>query len=254
MIKQAGGVLPVGSKQYIEIRRGDNTLQLDLLQFASNGDFARNPYVTNNDVIFVPLLSDFVTVSGAVARPGTFEVRDSRNLKDVIEALGGLSVYADQRSPVRVSRVESDGSRKQYLVDLKPSDSSGKSRPSVDKFPLQHGDEVFVPSSRILVPSQSETIYVTGEVKLPGPKPYRISVPVEEYLGAAGGLTQRANFANAVIYRSDGSTIRVTPRVSIEPGDTIYVPERTFKFWQDHLSIVTTFITLATSIIVLSGR
>ncbi len=254
VIKMAGGILPVGSKQYIEVRRAGKILQLDLLRFASHADFSKNPYVTNNDVIFVPVLTEFVTISGAVVQPGTFEIKETRNLKEILESIGGLSIYADVNAPIKLSRVEANGSRKRYEIYAQVPQGSRQKVALTDGFLLQKGDEIFVPSTQLLVPSQSETVYVTGEVKIPGPKPYRISTPVEEYIGASGGLSQRANFSNAVVYKADGSTIPVEPRMSIDPGDTIYIPERTFKFWQDHLAIVTTFITLATSIIVLSGK
>jgi len=254
VIRMAGGVLPVGSKQYIEVRRNGKVLQLDLLRFASHADFSKNPYITNNDVIYVPVLTEFVSVSGAIVQPGSFEIKETRNLKEVLESLGGLSVYADSNSPIKISRVEPNGTRKKYQIYHQAPEGKRANTLLTDGFLLQKGDEIFVPSSQLLVPSQSETVYVTGEVKLPGSKLYRVSTPVEEYVGAAGGLTQRANFSNAVVYKADGSTIPVEPRMSIDPGDTIYIPERTFKFWQDHLAIVTTFISLATSIIVLSGR
>lgn len=254
IIASAGGVRAIGSVQFIELRRSGETARIDLLRYASFADFSLNPYVTDEDIIFVPNLSDFVTISGAVVRPGPFEIRETRELSEVIDRLGGLSVYADRSAAFRLSRLQSDGTRRQLRVIQKEEHREQASDLLMSGLVLQNGDEIFVPSAQLLIPSKSEAVFVTGSVRTPGPKPYQISTSIEEYIGFAGGLTERANFSAAVVYKSDGSTERLSPRMSIEPGDTIYIPERTFKFWQDHLSIVTTFITLATSIIVLSGR
>lgn len=254
VIRLAGGVTPTGSQQFIEIRRNGEIKRLDVLKFASAGDFSHNPLLSENDVIFVPVLRDFVTVRGAVVNPGTFEIAETRNLEEVIEKLGGYSIYADASAPLQISREGPTGERVKYDLVRDAKEANSKTSFAIDSFALKSGDEVFVPSSQLLIPSKSESVYVTGEVKQPGAKPYQISMSVEEYIGTAGGLTPRANFDSAVIYKADGSEVALSPRITIQPGDTIYIPEQTFKFWQDHVAILTTFLSLATSIIVLSGR
>lgn len=254
VVALAGGVQSTGSKQFIEVRRSGSVLYLDLLKFASSGDFSENPFVTDNDVIFVPPLEEFITVSGAIVSPGAYEIKKNRNLSEIIKQLGGLSTHADRTGPIKLSRLESTGSRKLLYVYQGNERKLGKNERFLEDTLVQHGDEIFIPSSELLIPSQSNSVFVTGEVKIPGAKSYRPALPIEEYIGMAGGLTARANFADAVLYKADGSTVRVSPRTAVEPGDTIFIPEKTFKFWQDHLTIVTTFISLATSIIVLSGR
>jgi len=255
VIEAAGGMAATGSQQYIEIRRVGEAapLRVDLLRYRSFGDFSMNPFVTDEDVIFIPNLREFVTVTGAVIDPGTFEIKETKKLSDVLGQLGGLSVYADRTAPLRLSRLQEDGSRRQLQIAQSESNRE-KDQPLISEVELQNGDEIFVPSGNLLIPSQSNQVFVTGEVKAPGAKAYQISMNAEEYIGMAGGLTSRANLSGAVVYKADGSSIKLGPRTSIEPGDTLYIPEKTFKFWQDHLTIVTTFISRATSIIVLSSR
>ncbi|TVQ80842.1 MAG: hypothetical protein EA369_01245 [Bradymonadales bacterium] len=254
IVAMAGGIPSIGSSQFIELRRRGEVQRVDLTRFASLGDFSLNPFVTDGDVIFVPNLSDFVTITGAVVSPGTFEIRETRNLSEVIQRLGGLSVYADRASPFRLSRLQSDGTRTQIQVLQREDQRRTDREVLLESLVLQNGDEIFIPSTQLLIPSKSNSVFVTGAVRAPGAKPYQISTSVEEYIGFAGGLTERANFSSAVVYKADGSSIRLSPRLSVEPGDTIYIPEKTFKFWQDHVSLVSTFILLATQIIVFSGR
>ena len=255
VIEASGGMAATGSQQFIEIRRAGESepLRVDLLRYRSFGDFSMNPFVTGEDVIFIPNLSEFVTVTGAVIDPGTFEIKETKKLSEVLDQLGGLSVYADRSAPLRLSRLQEDGSRRQIQI-AQSEGNRKKDQLLVSEIELQNGDEIFVPSANLLIPSRSNQVFITGEVKAPGAKPYQISMNAEEYIGMAGGLTNRANLSGAVVYKADGSSVKLGPRTSIEPGDTLYIPEKTFKFWQDHLTIVTTFISLATSIIVLSSR
>jgi len=255
IIEEAGGLTPTGSRQFIEIRRGkDSPLRLDLYRFLAMADFEFNPFVSDNDVIFVPNISDFVVISGAVVRPGSFELKETKKFSEVIERMGGLATYADRMAPIRLSRMQKNGERKSFKIQQPAAVKFSKGDLKFDDVYLEPGDELFVPATQLLIPSRSDTVFVTGEVRVPGPKSYLVSTSIEEYIGFAGGLSERANFSKAVVYKADGSTIKVVPRMIVEPGDTIYIPEKTFKFWQDHLYIVTTFISLATSIIVLSSR
>lgn len=254
VIESAGGVAATGSMQFIELRRKGQTFNVDLLNYLNSANFANNPFVTNDDILFVPNLTDFVTIRGAIVRPGTFEIKETKQLDSVISLLGGYSVYADKTTPIRISRTDSSGARVQLKVYQNRAAAEANKGYFIETMALENGDEVFIPSSNLLIPSKSNSVFVTGEVKSPGMKPYSISMSVDEYIGSAGGLTSRADMANAVVYKTDGSTVQLEPRIAIEPGDTIFVPEKTFKFWQDHLAIITTFISLATSIIVLSGR
>lgn len=249
IIANAGGSTATGSSQFIEVRRKGKTLRVDLIRFMAFGDFSMNPYLTDGDVLYVPNLTDFATISGAVVRTGTFELKETNKLDEILTLLGGMSVYADQTAPVKLSRLNSRGERETFLINRATAPRTSKKDLLISEVTLKHGDEVFVPAGQLLIPSKGNLVFITGEVKTPGAKPYVISSSAEEYIGLAGGLTVRANLASAVIYKADGTTVKLRPRVNIDPGDTIYIPERTFKFWQDHLAIITTFLSLATTVI-----
>ncbi len=254
VIEAAGGVRPTGSRQFIELRRKGAVIRINLLKYLNEASFEPNPFITNDDVIFVPHLTKFVTVTGSIVQPGTFEIQETNLLREIIKKMGGLSVYADLRAPIRVSRLMPNGERKQLRVFHTVENRGSEQGYILNDFAVQESDEIFIPASNLLIPSKAAAIYVTGEVRTPGPVLYQISMTVEEYIGASGGLTSRADLSKAVVYKADGSQERIRSRMALEPGDTIHIPEKTFKFWQDHLTVVTAFISLATSIIVFSGR
>lgn len=254
VIARAGGVKSTGSRQFIELRRKGKVLRIDLLKYEASANFKFNPLISDGDLIFVPDISDFASISGAVVRSGTFEILETKKLVDVIDIMGGFSVYADRTRPIQLSRLDSTGARRKIDVLWKEEQRRSSSDILLEKLILQRGDEIFVGSTQILIPSQNRAVFVTGAVVAPGPKKYNVSSSIEEYVGLAGGLKARANFSGTTIYKSDGTSVKVEPRVAIEPGDTIHVPEQTFMFWQDHVAVLTTFLGLATSIIVLSGK
>ncbi len=251
LVAQAGGLEPRASRQFIELRRRSGTETADLLKFFAFGDFAQNPLVTNGDVVYVPAVTDFVTVSGAIAQPGIFEIRKTRSLADVVKEMGGPAHYADKTKPIKISRVTPKG-REIFTASWAAMSSLDGAEKDSAPFELMKGDEVFIPSAPILIPSQSDSVFVTGEVRVPGARPYQNSMTVDEYLGSAGGVTNRANMRDSKVFKKDGSVVPLHSRLVIEPGDTIFIAEKTFKFWEDHVMILTTLLTLATTIITVS--
>ena len=98
----------------------------------------------------------------------------------------------------------------------------------------------------------NDVVFVTGEVKNPVPQPFKPGISWESYIASAGGVSLRANYDQIVVYKASGSKIPVSKNPTIEPGDSIYVPEKTFKFWQDHITILVTFLSLVTTTIAIS--
>lgn len=251
LVAQAGGLEARASRQYIELRRRGGTEMVNLLKFYGLGSFSQNPLVTNGDVVYVPAVADFVTVSGAIAQPGMFEIRETRSLADIVRDLGGPAHYADRSKPIRVSRSTAKGREILTVSWASMASLEGADKDSAP-FEVVKGDEIFIPSAPILIPSQSVSVFVTGAVRAPGARPFQNSMTVDEYIGSAGGVTNRANMRDSKVFKKDGSIVSLNPRLAIEPGDTIFIAEKTFKFWEDHVMILTTLLTLATTIITVS--
>ena len=75
LITRAGGFGPNASRRRIEVKRRDGTvLTADLLLYAITGDVKHNPYVLDGDAIRVPFQSLVASISGAVNRPGRYEL------------------------------------------------------------------------------------------------------------------------------------------------------------------------------------
>lgn len=77
----------------------------DLFQAGRKGDLSQNPYIHAGETITVQRMTRKVTISGAVERPGTYELKEGENLKELIEYYGnGLEPMADT-SRIEVTRL-----------------------------------------------------------------------------------------------------------------------------------------------------
>lgn len=99
------GVVAAASRRRITIHHphgGDITA--DLVKYELTGDTAFNPYLLDGDVVRVPFPELQVTISGAVRRPGAYEVIATKDLAEVLEVAGGLAVTAAKALPIRIVR------------------------------------------------------------------------------------------------------------------------------------------------------
>ncbi|MDR1326627.1 MAG: SLBB domain-containing protein [Treponema sp.] len=139
---------------------GDRTL-------LSNRDFLNNYPLEHLDVITIRLITAErpvvtqeryereISISGAVRRPGTYQLRPDENLKNLVEIYGdGLTLLADTARielTRYTSRIELTGDR----ISLDESDI-------VNDFLLEHLDSVVIPSITAFRPS----FFVEGAVNV----------------------------------------------------------------------------------------
>lgn len=117
----------------------------DVFKAKRFGDLSQDPYLRPNDIITVNHVKRVVSVSGAVERPGDYQLLDGENLKDLINYYGnGLAAFAD------VSRIE-------LTRTLDATEKAGKKFYLSDKdyennYELLNYDSVFVPTYESLKP------------------------------------------------------------------------------------------------------
>ncbi len=233
VIQRAGGLAQNGSERNIEIRRkGGGTTHVDLLAFKLFGKLDQNPYVTDNDVIFVPLRKNVIQVVGAVKRPDYYELKSEKTLDDVVELAGGFNAATAMKEPVRVIRFE-NGEKK---VDEIPIEKE-----AMKEFPILNGDVVVIPNivtkgtkfdynvasipgDQVFYPSYEDRVFVLGGVAFPGAYPFSPYYTLNQYITLAGGLTERGKPKYRVT-AIDGKSHGAKPDARVNPGDTIVVKE-----------------------------
>lgn len=235
-VQMAGGILDRGSERRVEIRRRDGgRRRADLTSFKTTGNLDANPYLLDDDVIFVPLKERVVEIEGSVKRPGYYELTHEKTIEDLTRLAGGFTAGAAGAGTIRVIRFQ-DGAKQLLDVDNEPS--------ARREFALQNADVVVVPhiftenkkfdynlgklpgERSIFYPSYEERVFVLGAVALPGPYAFSPYYDVRQYLTIAGGTTKLAKSKKIRIITADGKTIKASNVTSINPGDTIVVPEK----------------------------
>lgn len=260
--------LPTASTRRVEIRRKGRTDRIvaDIVNFTVLGDPTGNPTLLDGDTVMVPPRELDVEVSGAVKRPGRYELVRERNIRELLELAGGLSSDAATTLPLRLTTRE--GGDRLTVRSLSQATAAVTA--------LRPGDRVHVPSladlSRIVVveggivgnptiaasPSAAagDSLPVdaarsglsTDRPLDPLSNPNReisVQLPfvegdgVVDLISKAGGLQPWADPSAAYLLRplpgGDRRRIpvdivaissRKAPDVSIQPGDTLVIPGR----------------------------
>jgi polysaccharide biosynthesis/export protein len=140
--------------------------------------FINNPHVS---VFVKELKSKLVSVVGFVREPGSYELLGRKTVLDSLAAAKGLEDHAGRT--VYLTRVEENGRRETYVIDLDELLRKGNSETNIE---LKPGDVVYVP--------EAGTVFVEGAVRSPGSYSMKErSTTVTQSIAMAGGITTYAN-------------------------------------------------------------
>jgi protein involved in polysaccharide export with SLBB domain len=161
-------------------------------------DQARSRALRDGDQVTVFPIADrmrnFVTVSGDVRRPGTYELRPGSSLRDVLSEAGGVLETAFLER-AQVIRTLDDETRHQLPVDL----TKVLAGQPDEAFALEPRDEIVVSSIWDLRDEHSVSIY--GAVRRPGQYELRERMTLGDLLLQAGGATEYAYVQEVEISR-----------------------------------------------------
>jgi protein involved in polysaccharide export with SLBB domain len=144
IIAIGGGITPKGSVRYIMVTpRGGEPKTIDLLRFELLGDLTQNPLVEDGMQIHVPYRGGFITLAGAVRRPGTYELGPDPGLRGLLQLVGGVSQGAAVTQS-RLTRIGPADRNETFALDL------GKALSPPADVPLIPGDVLYVPPGNIL--------------------------------------------------------------------------------------------------------
>jgi polysaccharide export outer membrane protein len=198
-----------------------------------------DPHVT---VQVSEMQSRGISVVGAVARPGVFQIRESRSLLEVIALAGGLTkdagegvivMRADSAHGAGRSLTAEEVAARSIEINLKALLNNGDPSQNI---PIYPGDLVKV--------RQAGLIYVVGEVGKPGAFPLdsRSGLTMLQAIAMGEGVGSKAAQARVVIIRTTEAGQRVEIPVDLEdaisgkvvdpplqPRDVVYVPKSMAK-------------------------
>ena len=176
----------------------------------------------------IPVVWPKVYVQGNVRHPGPVDYAPERRLLDYVGLAGGFGASADLEH-VGLTSSESDTAGTTIVNVNSGSYENG----SVPNPTLRPGDTIWV--------GKAMPVSVVGAVQAPGAIDYQDGLRLSDYLGLAGGPTNRARLQNAVLKHTDregnstvfqvdlGAALRRPddPQLNpvLAPGDVLSVPE-----------------------------
>jgi protein involved in polysaccharide export with SLBB domain len=178
----------------------------------------RNPQVT---VALKQAHTRRVVVSGAVTKPGIYDIRPGWRITEVLAAAGGLTVRTELAAAT-LNRAK----QKTITLDLPRLLANGNDQANLR-----------VKAEDVLhVAARTVPISVAGQVKNPGNYEVPIDNGVIEAIAVAGGAMPRAATTQITIKHRDGTTTPVNLVKAMEPGqiklnvplksgDVVVVPE-----------------------------
>ena len=118
-LSMAGGIDEKGSYRKIELIRDDTVINtIDLYDIFIHGKSGFGQRLRSGDSILIKPSNDLVTISGAVKRPGIYELTPDEYYSDLFAYGNGFSPSADIDT-LRVERLNKDEVEFIYISDLK---------------------------------------------------------------------------------------------------------------------------------------
>ena len=269
LVNHAQGYSPLSNKDVLYILSISSNDVQEVFQI----DNLNSSVPKHLDSIYVPFIKkETIKIIGEVERPGDYEISKDYTLSSVIAKAGGYTKLAypfgGQIFKQRIKEQEEEMLSKMYtelveflasagnapqsgvsvsssmnlsfiLQELKQVEPVGRfysefdltkisSNPDLDTF-LEDGDVISIPKFE-------PTVYVYGEVMMPGTQRYEPGKKIDFYVNKSGGLSRFADSGYIYVVAPDGTAQKISSNVIfkkdvlIYPGSTIYVSRQVGKF------------------------
>ncbi len=233
LIQMADGLTDWAADQAIEVRHRDGSQALvDLQRYLSTGDLDANIYLQAGDIVFVPaidLARPTVRIEGLVDDPGVYQLQEGETVLKFLMRVQALSRRVDWRGAY-IERAATANDPPEVIAFYPYLDGQGNG----------HSDLVLQDGDVIMIPQRQEEVYVIGAVRNPGPYPYYPNQQALEYVGFAGGHERAASLSKIKVIRGKGDEKLKGTEILVQPGDTVFLPERTEFGVREWLQVVLT--------------
>lgn len=187
----AGGPSDIGSFRSINLIRNNKKIEtIDLYETFIYGKSTFNTRLRSGDVIFVNPVGSIINVSGAVKRPGAYELLDDEFLSKAVEFSNGLNAFADT-SNIQLERIIDGKIKIIPIVNMS----------QFDKIKNNDSDKIFIRSHPL------RNISINGAVLNPGNYLMDEGTTIGDAIKKAGGLTEYAYPFGAVYESAEAKKI-----------------------------------------------
>lgn len=227
-LSRAGGIRKTGSLRSVRvIRAGGGSTTVDLYGLLGIG-VPSGVRLQDGDRIVVPVIGGTIAISGAVARPGIYELRANTTLDNLMDYAGGA--LRPRGYKAAVSRIAPDGTESFIRV-------SG-------------GGQTIIAGDAVQIVGGSaggalNRVTLRGYVLNPGPRPLSTATAVSELLGDQSSLRLGTYLPMAILIRRDPVTsARVFQAVNLitalqnSPSVVLRSDDRLFVFGQSDIEFL----------------
>ncbi|MDE7292314.1 MAG: SLBB domain-containing protein [Treponemataceae bacterium] len=142
------------SKRNIVITSADGKSKTyDLFKAERFGDMTQDPYLRPNDVITISRFQRIAMINGTVERPGTYELLEGENLKDLVEVYGGGLAPRADTTRIEVTHINTETEKTGGKTYVSQSDID-------ENYKIESYDTIYIPTYKDLRPS----IFIEGAV------------------------------------------------------------------------------------------
>jgi protein involved in polysaccharide export with SLBB domain len=196
----SGGPSDDGSFREIDLVRGGKIIETaDFYETFINGISSFSSRLRSGDLVFIRPVSNLVSISGAVKRPGMYELKENENLSSVISFANGINNKADL-SEISLIRIE-EGMVSNIQVN---------SLTEFDSMLSQDNDKLLIRSFSY------RSVEIEGAVKNPGKYLVNEGAGIYDLVSIAGGYTDTAYPFGGVLENIQ------TKKINEEAGEKLY--------------------------------
>jgi len=203
----AGGPTARGSLRDVKHMRGDQMVEeVDVYGLLLHGLKANLQRLENGDTVIVPPLGKQVTVEGMVRRPAFYELRNEKNLAEVLELAGGILPSA-ALGHIEVQRTVAHDRRTMLSLDIPQAQDVAGIIKQLESFAIQDGDAV---NLFPIAPYNQDAVYLAGHVLRPGRYAYRPGMRLTDVVSSYKDLLPEPATAYAEIIRLNAPDYRLS--------------------------------------------
>lgn len=249
------GLLPTAAKSNAVIQRKNPDGSVKAIHIDLSGQ--DNPELQPGDKLIIPSITDYQptvrlvgefkgdgvyqrSAGNVLNKSGVYKLAAGETAGDVIVRTGGTTPQAD----LKRAKIERRDGEKIEILPLDLEKVITRQDRSADVV-LESGDT-------LVLPALQDKVFIFGEVVKPGGFAYEPDGRLLDYMALAGGPGGRAK-SSVVIVRggADGNEVLKVDTTRgikgqskdnpvMQPGDVVYVPEKTITGWRDLSQIIST--------------
>lgn len=178
-LSAAGGPVKTGSLRTVQVKRGGKLVEtVDLYDFFLKGDKSKDIRLQPGDTIFVPVIGRVAGVAGNVRRPAIYELRDEKNLSDLMALAEGL-LPTGYLQRVQISRIAAHEKKVVTDFNIDPKEAGKSLDQLLGSIPIQDMDIVKVfPIDTML----RDHVRLSGYVLRPGDYAFKPGMHMSQLL------------------------------------------------------------------------